>query len=83
MNQFWIYLLKSGIALWMFFGIYWIFLRKETFFSLNRSVLLDLLRYLHITLRSDRKFGYTIKHSGSTIFFLWIRERCWNNCYFT
>ena len=40
MNQFWIYLLKSGIALWMFFGIYWIFLRKETFFSLNRSVLL-------------------------------------------
>lgn len=40
MNHFWIYLLKSGLALLMFYGVYWFFLRKETFFSLNRSVLL-------------------------------------------
>lgn len=40
MNHLWIYLLKSGLALWMFYGVYWFFLRKETFFSLNRIVLL-------------------------------------------
>src|SRR4030042_6722954 len=39
MNNFWIYLLKSGIALWLFYGVYWLFLRKETFFSLNRFIL--------------------------------------------
>jgi TonB family protein len=43
MNNFWIYLLKSGIALWMFYGVYWLFLRKETFFSLNRFILLGSL----------------------------------------
>jgi TonB family protein len=40
MNNFWIYLLQSGIALWFFYAIYWLFLRKETFFSLNRFILL-------------------------------------------
>lgn len=40
MNDFWIYLLKSGMALWLFYGVYWFFLRKETFFSLNRFILL-------------------------------------------
>jgi TonB family protein len=40
MNNFWIYLLQSGIALWLFYAIYWLFLRKETFFSLNRFILL-------------------------------------------
>jgi bla regulator protein blaR1 len=43
MNHLWIYLLKSGLALWMFYGVYWFFLRKETFFSLNRIVLLGSL----------------------------------------
>jgi TonB family protein len=40
MNNFWIYFLQSGIALWMFYAIYWLLLRKETFFSLNRFILL-------------------------------------------
>jgi TonB family protein len=40
MNNFWIYLLQSGIALWMFYAVYWLLLRKETFFSLNRFILL-------------------------------------------
>ena len=40
MNNFWIYLFQSGIALWMFYGVYWFLLRKETFFSLNRFILL-------------------------------------------
>jgi TonB family protein len=53
MNNFWIYLLKSGLALWLFYGIYWLFLRKETFFSLNRYMLLGsvifsfLLPFIH------------------------------------
>lgn len=43
MDTVWIYLLKSGLALWLFYGVYWAFLRKETFFSLNRFVLLGSL----------------------------------------
>jgi len=40
MNNLWIYLLQSGIALWMLYAVYWLLLRKETFFSLNRFILL-------------------------------------------
>jgi len=40
MNEWIMYLVKSGLALWLFYGIYWLFLRKETFFSVNRFVLL-------------------------------------------
>ncbi len=53
MNNFWIYLLKSGLALWLFYAIYWLLLRKETFFSLNRYMLLGsvifsfLLPFIH------------------------------------
>lgn len=64
MNNFWIYLLKSGLALWLFYGIYWLFLRKETFFSLNRYMLLGsvvfsfLLPFIHfenlLTINSER-----------------------------
>jgi TonB family protein len=54
MNNLWIYLLKSGLALWLFYSVYWLFLRKETFFSLNRLILLGSvaislsLPFLHI-----------------------------------
>ena len=64
MNNFWIYLLKSGLALWLFYGIYWVFLRKETFFSLNRYMLLGsvicsfLLPFIHLenllTIKSEQ-----------------------------
>ncbi|MBL7113502.1 MAG: TonB family protein [Bacteroidales bacterium] len=40
MNEWIMYLVKSGLALWLFYGIYWLFLRKETYFSVNRFVLL-------------------------------------------
>ena len=40
MNNFWLYIFQSGIALWMFYAVYWLMLRKETFFSLNRVILL-------------------------------------------
>ncbi|KPK83397.1 MAG: hypothetical protein AMS27_13000 [Bacteroides sp. SM23_62_1] len=64
MNNFWIYLLKSGLALWLFYGIYWLFLRKETFFSLNRYMLLGsvvfsfILPFIHfenlLTINSEQ-----------------------------
>jgi TonB family protein len=41
MNNFILYLLQSGIALCVFYALYWLLLRKETFFSLNRFVLLS------------------------------------------
>ncbi len=40
MDSFFTYLLRSGACLSLFYGFYWIFLRKETFFVLNRVYLL-------------------------------------------
>ncbi len=40
MNNYWLYVFQSGIALWMLYAVYWLLLRKETFFSLNRFILL-------------------------------------------
>ncbi|GHS97223.1 transcriptional regulator [Bacteroidia bacterium] len=56
MNTFFLYLLKSGIWIAVFWLIYWLFLRKETFFRFNRmflfaglpaSLLLSLLQYTY------------------------------------
>ena len=48
MTDFWKYLLESGTGLILFYIIYWIFLRKETYFVHNRfylggSVILSML----------------------------------------
>jgi TonB family protein len=40
MNTFIIYLIQSSAILSLMFLVYWIFLRKETFFQLNRAFLL-------------------------------------------
>ena len=40
MNDFLTYLLRSGACLFVFYGFYWIFLRKETFHVFNRITLL-------------------------------------------
>ncbi|MCD4697540.1 MAG: TonB family protein [Bacteroidales bacterium] len=40
MNSFYIYLIQSGISLTLLFIIYWLFLRKDTFYKLNRYYLL-------------------------------------------
>ncbi len=40
MNNFLIYLLQSGINLSVLYMIYWLFMRKDTFFKLNRYYLL-------------------------------------------
>ena len=40
MNSFLLYLAKSGLCLALLYGVYWLFLRRETFFVLNRAYLL-------------------------------------------
>jgi len=40
MNEFTLYLLESGVSLALLFAIYWLFLRRETFFKFNRAFLL-------------------------------------------
>ncbi len=40
MPDFAVYLLRSGAHLALFYAVYWIFLRRETFFALNRAFLL-------------------------------------------
>ena len=37
------YLLESGLCLVVFYGVYWLFLRRETYFLLNRAYLLASL----------------------------------------
>ncbi|MCF8298438.1 MAG: M56 family metallopeptidase [Saprospiraceae bacterium] len=39
MNNIALYLLQSSICLIVFYGIYWLFLRKDTFFNVNRFLL--------------------------------------------
>jgi TonB family protein len=39
MNELVLYLLQSGISLTLLYGVYWIFLRKDTFFLVNRTFL--------------------------------------------
>jgi hypothetical protein len=41
MNDFAIYLIESGISLAFFYSVYWIFLKKETFFVINRLYLVS------------------------------------------
>ncbi len=40
MNSLFLYLLQSGISLIILYGIYWLFLRKDTFFQVNRFYLI-------------------------------------------
>ena len=40
MTEFFIYLLKSGICLGLFYSLYWLFLKKETYFMINRVYLI-------------------------------------------
>ncbi len=42
MNTLLIYLLQASVSLALLFSVYWIFLRKETFFTLNRWYLLSI-----------------------------------------
>lgn len=41
MNNFLFYLLESSICLALFYSIFWIFLKRETFFQLNRLFLIS------------------------------------------
>jgi TonB family protein len=40
MNHFFIYLLQSGTCMGILYGVYWIFLRKDTFHMVNRFYLI-------------------------------------------
>ncbi len=45
MNDFILYLFESGICLAFFYLVYWIFLKKETFFNLNRFFLVSSIGF--------------------------------------
>jgi len=40
LSSFFVYLAKSGLCLALGYGVYWLVLRKETYFALNRAYLL-------------------------------------------
>jgi tetratricopeptide (TPR) repeat protein len=65
MNNFIIYSLEAAISLALFYLVYWVFLKKETFFRLNRfyllfsavvSLLLPLLNYTVATNTESESF---------------------------
>ncbi|MGD8535859.1 MAG: M56 family metallopeptidase, partial [Candidatus Aminicenantes bacterium] len=41
MNDFALYAIETGICLALFYSVYWIFLKKETFFAVNRLYLVS------------------------------------------
>ena len=43
MNEFGVFLYESGISLSVLYIFYWFLLRKETYFSLNRIILVSTL----------------------------------------
>jgi hypothetical protein len=43
MSGFLRYILESGVCLTLFYGAYWLFLRRETYFRLNRAYLVSSL----------------------------------------
>ncbi len=55
MNDFALYLLESSISLALFYSVYWILLKKETFFVINRLYLISsaafslIIPLIHIT----------------------------------
>ncbi len=40
MNELQVYILESGVCLALFYSIYWLFLKRETFFTINRLFLI-------------------------------------------
>ena len=40
MNELQVYFLESGVCLALFYSIFWIFLKRETFFAINRLFLI-------------------------------------------
>ena len=48
MSDFVMYLFESGICLALFYSIYWLFLKKETFFNLNRFFLISSILFSFI-----------------------------------
>ncbi len=40
MNELQVYILESGVCLALFYSIYWLFLKRETFFAVNRLFLI-------------------------------------------
>jgi len=40
MNELQVYLLETGVCLALFYSLYWLFLKRETFFTINRLLLI-------------------------------------------
>ena len=60
MNNFISYLVQSAVTLMVLYSVYWLFLRKDTFFHINRFyLLLTLLLSLIIPLFDFRLFSNT------------------------
>ncbi len=68
MNKLLIYLLQSGINLTVLYAIYWLFMRKDTFFKLNRYYL--MLSAVLALLIPLIKFNLTVNPSQSNYLYL-------------
>lgn len=68
MNTLPIYLAQSGISLALLYAVYWMFLRKETFFNVNRTYL--VLSVLFSLLFPLLKFKFFIPAGEETTFYV-------------
>jgi len=73
MEEFTIYLLKSAICTTLFFGIYWCFLKNETFYRFNRYFLIAgvlssfLLPFLQYSYTVTLSIPAATVHSGEKV----------------
>ncbi len=68
MNEALVYLLRSGVCLVLFYGVYWLFLRKETSFALNRAFLVGaaVLSLVLPLLRITSPFFETVVYASAS-----------------
>ena len=75
MNNLILYLVQSGISLILFYGIYWLFLRKDTFHMVNRmylvvtvifSLIFPLLQ-INLPLYADNQTPFVVMLDAVTI----------------
>lgn len=68
MNTLPVYLAQSGISLALLYAVYWLFLRKETFFNVNRTYL--VLSVLFSLLFPLLRFKFFIPAGEETTFYV-------------
>ena len=68
MNAMLLYLLESALCIALLYSVYWLFLRRDTFFILNRTYLLGITAFSQIFPLVP--FHFTASGTAATVVYL-------------